>query len=268
MFQDTRVAVKETASSLISAYELNSQRIEEGFNLLMQSEEEIDRIFGTSPRNGKFYGSYEGEKQKALKDFRVKAWRSVVNNLGLQKVMSLKRQKEFDENCSQGKLPEINTENVFTFLDDVMGSANEIAMETVLEVFDYLRPGTYRHVAHKTNLKNGRWKLGEKIIRTNLLDAGYAFTSAYRVNYWHEDRMVQLDRVFHMLDGAGIPDGYKSPLVDAINTTPYRSGATGETSYFSFRCFWNGNLHLTFKRLDLVERLNAAAGGGNILGDG
>jgi len=56
--------------------------------------------------------------------------------------------------------------------------------------------------------------------------------------------------------------------VDAINTTPYASGATGETEYFSFRLFYNGNIHLGFKRLDLVERFNAGAGGGNILGDG
>jgi hypothetical protein len=267
MVLNSSIAIKETASSLIAAYELNTLRMKEGFDLLVQAEEGIDRTFN-SYRVGKFHSSYVRDKEKALMEFRVKAWRSIVNNLGLPKVMSLKRQKEFDENCSSDKLPEINTKNVFTFLDDVLGSANEIAMETVLEVYNFLRPGARQYNRHKTNEKNARWKLGEKIIITSALEYGYGHTPSFRVNYWHEPKIIQVDRVMFLLDGAGIPDGYKSPLVDAINTTPYLSGKTGETDYFLFRCFYNGNIHLTFKRLDLVERLNAAAGGGNVLGDG
>lgn len=37
----------------------------------------------------------------------------------------------------------------------------------------------------------------------------------------------------------------------------------GETEMFAFRCFRNGNLHLRFKRLDLLKRLNEIAGGQN-----
>ena len=66
--------------------------------------------------------------------------------------------------------------------------------------------------------------------------------------------MVALDRAFHILDGAGIPGGYQSPLVDAINTSGNKG--VGETAYFSFRCYENGNLHLKFLRLDLVKELN------------
>ena len=91
MFIPSDLAVKENASSLITAYERNIQRIEEGYKLLSQSEEEIDRVFGTTQRIGKFYSSYERDLEKARKDFRVKAWRSIVRNLGLPKVMSIKR---------------------------------------------------------------------------------------------------------------------------------------------------------------------------------
>jgi hypothetical protein len=61
-----------------------------------------------------------------------------------------------------------------------------------------------------------------------------------------------------LLDGKGVPGGYASPLMDAIQTS--RTG-TGETDYFEFRCCVNRNLHITFKRLDLVKQLNAVAGG-------
>jgi len=45
-------------------------------------------------------------------------------------------------------------------------------------------------------------------------------------------------------------------LVDAINT----SNGTGETEYFKFKACKNGNLHLEFKRMDLVSKLNQLAG--------
>lgn len=35
----------------------------------------------------------------------------------------------------------------------------------------------------------------------------------------------------------------------------------GETDLFAFRCCANGNLHLRFRRLDLLARFNQIAGG-------
>lgn len=35
----------------------------------------------------------------------------------------------------------------------------------------------------------------------------------------------------------------------------------GETEYFRFKCYHNGNLHLEFKRPDLVQKINAIVGG-------
>ena len=264
MIFDTALAPKETANNLITAYERNSQRLSAGYDLLIEADLDNARVFSGSGL-AKTFSTFTGDKEKALRNLRVSAWRSIVNNLGLHKVMSLTRSRTFDENCEKGALPEITIENVHSFLDDVMGNAHEIAIESVREIYDWLRPGTSAHDPYKTNQKNARWKLGKKVILRTILDihfGGKFWVNVYRVEY-----LRQLDRIMHLLDGAGIPDGYQSPLVDAINITTLPAQA-GETIYFSFRCFQNGNLHLTFKRLDLVERLNATAGGGNILGDG
>jgi hypothetical protein len=68
--------------------------------------------------------------------------------------------------------------------------------------------------------------------------------------------------VFTALDGKGMiaKGSWQSKLADAINTTPVSVGR-GETDYFRFKCYRNRNLHLEFKRPDLVERLNQMAGG-------
>jgi hypothetical protein len=64
------------------------------------------------------------------------------------------------------------------------------------------------------------------------------------------------------LTGRGsVLKSHNGPLYDAITDS---SDGTGETEYFKFKCFKNQNLHVEFKRLDLVARLNAVAGGARL----
>jgi hypothetical protein len=53
----------------------------------------------------------------------------------------------------------------------------------------------------------------------------------------------------------------KAAAIEASRT------GSGETEYFRFKCCRNHNLHLEFKRLDLVEKLNAIAGGMRLRGE-
>jgi hypothetical protein len=55
----------------------------------------------------------------------------------------------------------------------------------------------------------------------------------------------------------------RSPLVAAIEAA---EDGHGETAYFKFKCHKNRNLHLEFKRLDLVKQLNGLATGEYVLG--
>jgi hypothetical protein len=61
-----------------------------------------------------------------------------------------------------------------------------------------------------------------------------------------------------MLDGQPLPDTYHTPLFLAIEQG---QGGYGETDYFRVKCYQNRNLHIEFKRLDLLANLNAIAGG-------
>jgi hypothetical protein len=78
-----------------------------------------------------------------------------------------------------------------------------------------------------------------------------------------------MDKVFHYLDAnKPFTANYNSPLIDALESALAnrreevnpKSYAQGETEYFAFKVYMNGNVHITFRRLDLVARLNAVAG--------
>ena len=80
------------------------------------------------------------------------------------------------------------------------------------------------------------------------------------MNYFRQNHITALDNVFHALDGKSLANTHHGPLTDAIAAVP-RGENCGETEYFRFRCYGNGNLHLEFKLADLLARLNAVAGG-------
>jgi hypothetical protein len=86
------------------------------------------------------------------------------------------------------------------------------------------------------------------------------YVRSWRVNYTAEQRLTALENVFTALDGRGqITKSHYSQIHNVVHAEGF-DGA-GETEYFRFRVFQNGNLHLWFKRPDLLARFNALAGG-------
>jgi hypothetical protein len=127
--------------------------------------------------------------------------------------------------------------------------------EAVQEVFEYLRP---HHSRYKTNTE---FEIGKRVI---LFALETKWGGGFRVDHYREQHIRAIDNVFHALDGNGTIKTHRGPLIDAIEAA---KNGTGETEYFRFRCFRNRNLHLEFKRLDLVAKLNAVAGGMRLRGE-
>ena len=172
--------------------------------------------------------------------------------------MSDKRVKELDDLLKDGDLPEITEENIFNLLEKFIEDAPAIQEELFEQVFKLLRPPGGYGGEYKTNDK---FKVGKKVILTWMVDR--RCDGSFHVSYYHSDELNALDRVFHLLDGAGIQNGYQSLLVQAIDTC---EDGKGETDYFKFKCYKNRNLHIEFKRMDIVKELNRIAGGGDLPG--
>jgi len=131
----------------------------------------------------------------------------------------------------------------------------ELFKETVRESYDWLRPAIHEGNKHKTNKA---WCVGRKVIITR------AFTNygwgRLSLGEYAERNLIQVDKIFHLLDGAAFSDcTYTGDLVSDISS---RDGKReGETGYFKWKAYQNGNLHLVFKREDLLKSYNQIAGG-------
>lgn len=262
---ETELIPRETAAAMITAYKQETERIQAAYAMLDTAKANLESVFGDhystfDPTIGTYH--HRVEVTDVLKRIKGEVWKALIDKLGIKKFMGLKRAEELSRNLHDpDKLPEIELETVYSMMTTLAQNAGDFTREAIREVFDDLRPYVdgYSMNQYKTNQKNAREHIGPKIILTGMVENNYH--GGFRVSYRREDRLIAMDKVFHTLDGHGGPmnDSYRSPLIDAINTSG--NEGKGATPYFKFKCYHNGNLHIEFIRRDILQRFNAVAGG-------
>lgn len=254
----TTLATRKTVVELVREWNLAMHCLEHGLDAIKRAEQHL-KAFDTS---GTVYDLHAFRHDEHGLDFdrkraRMKraAWRYLTHRIELKKLASIKRGKEIDKQLHDdgSDLPEITVENIFGWLESMDTQAREFMQEAVVEVYQALRP--YGH-KHKTN---SSFRVGRKVILCHRVGPCYSGRRRFRVNYHYSDELRALDNVFHMLAGQGLSEYQSGDLATAIEQA---EGGVGETEFFRFRCFRNNNLHIEFRRMDLVEQLNSIGGNG------
>jgi len=261
----TSLAHRATVRTLVAAFVRTEATVRESFAALEAAQKDLNAVFALadgrreidyrcdrhSGRTTKF-----NDVEYTIQEMRRSAWRYLVEKLELRRVMSASRWKELDEQLDKEEPPPITEEIVFGMAARYMSTLPELYEENVREVFEWLRPSTDGF--GKKYKTNARYELGERVILSWMVERPYG---TWRVWHDRQQRLVALDNVFSALDGQGLKA--QSALSAAIGASP---NGEGETDYFAFRCCKNRNLHLRFKRLDLLKRLNEIAGGKRLRG--
>lgn len=275
MRDEKNLVARRTAEQMVGGYDSAMGKVRQAYALLQEAQAELNLTFSAE------YGfdvidkyAHFSKLEDALASVDVKirrrAWRAIVERLDIRRFLSVKRAEELDKQLNDERGPEPPPINIATVMDMaqvLLGNVNEMAKESVAEVFEFLRPARWESgQKYVTNKKNGRYSIGKKVIISNGVDTWRYSNGRYTINHYRRDKLVAVDRVFHMLDGKSFNDNaYVSELVDAIQTAEY---GAGETPYFKFKAYQNGNLHLEFKRPDLVTQINKIGGNGVELAGG
>lgn len=237
---------------LIGAIQLNSKALNDAFDIGDSGWRDFEIDF-----------HFHGERHAAstaealVEKMKRTAWRTLVRKLGIVNIMSVKRRKEFEEQLEKGTLPAIDEDTIIDVIRGLAGQAQQFALEAAKEVFEILRP---IRSEYKTN---DRFRVGRRVILSGAVER-YFEKGKFHVSHWKESHLIAIDGVFHLLDGKGVMRDHRGPLVQAICNA---ENGKGETNYFFFKCFKNRNLHLEFRRLDLVQELNMLAVGERVLGE-
>ena len=264
---NTDIIKKQTATEMAEAYVQACQLVDEGYRTLAKAQNLLDATFSSHARFTSFDVIESHTTGYDLKErldvtilntvvrLRKGAWRRILDLLEIDKIVTVKRLEEIRKNIENGALPDIRVENIYDMVMSFAQNAPAFREELVKEVYEILRPHPRWSKEYKTNSQD---QVGKKVILTWMIENKYG--GGFRMRYGRShDELMAIDKVFHLLDGQGIPEGYEGPLIDAIQTA---ADGQGETAYFKFQAYQNNNIHLTFKRLDLVKLLNQVAGGG------
>lgn len=247
-----------TVESLVSLFNETAREIKESYAKLYQAEESLNRICNPQYRlriSASRCDRYSTDFSPQGADYAIErlerdVWRLIVERLELRRIMSSERFAALDKELDKGTLPKITQENVFSFVQGHLNALEDLFTENVREVFDWLRP---RRDEYKTNKRE---TVGSKVILTYAVENGWS--TKYRVCIHTQKRLSAIESVFSALEGKGVVD---KTYYSVLQTEIEKSTGVGETPLFKFRCCKNGNLHLQFKRLDLLKKFNTIAGG-------
>ena len=244
---------RATVSEMVQAYERAEAQILAACSQIAEALTTLNGAFPgdhfsfNCPRHLRF-----DEPEDAIGDFRRQAWRRFAERFELRRAMSIAKARELDEWIEKATPEPISFESVMGLFRLHMQQLPEMLSEAVGEVYDFLRPARSQY---KTNTE---FELGRRVILSSWVERAWT-GKGYRPSYYRQQHYVALDNVFSMLDGQGSTSkGYRSELEVAIEKA---EKGVGETRFFRFRAHRNGNLHLEFRRLDLVDHFNKIAGG-------
>lgn len=279
----TELVEYSSATAMADTYKRCTDRMRE---LVKQMGEVCDELHNTFVKQGAHSygftvglhyrsGNYDMDAEGIDRITRLlhrEAWENLIDKLDIRKLMSENKQKmlaaqlegrsEFydqikKETVELGPLPEITGDNIIQVLTGLIEQSGDMLAEKIVEEYRFwkpeLRAQSGRYVTNQNNVN----ALGEKVIRGWMVERNNYGNVSWRPSYHNDGHLRAIDAIFHLLDGKGIPQEYDGQLITAIKMCD--ESGKGETPYFKFACFHNGNLHLKFKRKDLLAEFNRIA---------
>ncbi|MFO6300453.1 DUF4942 domain-containing protein [Rahnella selenatireducens] len=195
--------------------------------------------------------NWEKQPQRAQNAIRKtidgKIWDRLMNETGMYTLMSTRQRDEWDRQLSGENMPEITLDTVLATFNQLHASKNDTFEQGVIDLFKSLSWD------YKTN---NPCRFGKKIIVSLLMDS----YSSGRIHFstLGRSKLDDLTKVFYLLEGRNVPD-YR--VSEGAKFAEYFarerfSGEVYESEYFSMRYYLKGTAHITFKRPELVDRIN------------
>ncbi|ETS32579.1 restriction endonuclease subunit M [Photorhabdus temperata] len=206
---------------------------------------------GWAMKAGHRYDSWLTEKaDKAMpaitRNIDRSIWRDLMLKSGMMSLMDAQARDQWHKNLEEGDLPAISEANILSTFEQLHLNKIDVFERGIINVFKGLSWD------YKTN---SPFSFGKKIIINNLVTHNrWGFSLSWG---WRRDQLADLERMLFLLDGKPISDNrgdISIRLMEHIRDNPAKE--VYEDEFFSIRYYQKGTAHLTFKRLELVERMN------------
>lgn len=170
-------------------------------------------------------------------------WDHLISVTGIERLMDAQARNQFRHQLREDP-PEVSVENCLATVEGLMLDARTIFLRGIANVFARLDRRFRTHDAYT---------IGSKII-FNAAFTDYGCWSSRRCDEYLRD----VERTFHVIDGREQPERYAG-IIGAIDEQRTGFGCKtweAESEFFRAKGFKNGNLHIWFKRDELVVEVN------------
>jgi len=169
-------------------------------------------------------------------------WLHCMDKLGIFTVMDSGNVEKFKKEIHE-KTPEFTIENIEASTKNLYEHRKDFFVEGIINTFRNLSAD------YKTN-SNDKFKIPDKCIMRYMIDPGWSY--GFHISYRSENRLSDIQRTFCVLDKKEFVQ--RQAVCEANeklkNKEPY------ENEYFELKGHKNGNAHIKFKRIDLLDKAN------------
>ncbi|KLP46324.1 DUF4942 domain-containing protein [Enterobacter ludwigii] len=173
-------------------------------------------------------------------------WRDLMKKSGMLSLMDAAAREQWYNSLEKDDIPAVSEQNILSTFEQLHLNKGEVFERGVINVFRGLSWD------FKTN---SPCKFGGKIIVTGLVKCD---RWGFGLNWgWQRDRLADLERMLMLLDGKPVPDNRADVtrrLGDHIHAN--RHSNRYEDEMFAIKYFQKGTAHITFRRPELVDKLN------------
>lgn len=173
-------------------------------------------------------------------------WRDLMKKSGMLSIMDAQARDQWYRNLEGENIPAVSEANILSTFEQLHLNKGDVFERGVINVFKGLS-WDYK--------SNSPCKFGKKIIVTGLVKYD---RWGFGLNWgWRRDRLSDLERMLMLLDGKPVPDNRADVtrrLADHIHEN--RHSNRYEDEMFAIKYFQKGTAHITFKRQELVDKLN------------
>lgn len=165
---------------------------------------------------------------------------------GMISLMDAQSRDEWHKNLDEEELPEISEANILATFEQLHQSKEAVFERGVINVFKNLS-WDYK--------SNSPCMFGKKIIVEGVVKHDQW---GFGLNWgWQRDRLADLERMLMILDGQPIPDN-RADVTRRLDVHIHeeRHSTRYEDEMFAIKYFQKGTAHITFKRSELVDKLN------------
>ncbi len=173
-------------------------------------------------------------------------WRDLMKKSGMLSLMDAQARDQWYNSLKKEDIPAVSEETILSTFEQLHLNKGEVFERGVINVFKALSWD------YKTN---SPCRFGAKIIVSGLVKCD---RWGFGLNWgWQRDRLADLERMLMLLDGKPVPDNRADVTRRLGDHIPEnRHSNRYEDEMFAIKYFQKGTVHITFKRPELVDKLN------------